>query len=114
MVKKKKTAKATRSEKLVPEKVAFEHLCYFASKVIAGNRITRNMVGDFLDDIEDDECAKVYLQTVTMLVVQDESQRQEFLDHFEGEDFAMDLYNLAVDIREVLGLNGFDDLEADI
>lgn len=113
MSKVKKTAKATRSEKLVPEKEAFECLCQFAGKVIGGNRITRNMMGDYLDSIEDHEFSITCMKCIIMLVVQDEDQREDFRKEFEDMPEGMELYNLAMDIREVLGLNAFDDFAAE-
>lgn len=116
MAKVKKAVKET-NPKMVPESEAFDSLCYFASKVIVSNRITRNLLGNFLDDIDDHEMEKTVIQAVAMLVVQDEDQRAEYVEHFADNDFGMEVYDLAMDIREVLGLNGYDNFkteEADI
>lgn len=107
MKKQKKSVKAA-NRKMVPESEAFDSLCYFASKVIVSNRITRNLLGNFLDTIGDDEMEKTVIQAVAMLVVQDEDQRAEYVEHFADNDFGMEVYDLAMDIREVLGLNGYD------
>lgn len=116
-MKKQKNAVKATNPKMVPEKEAFDCLCHFAGKVIVSNRITRNMLGNFLESIGDDECEKTVIQAVTMLVVQDEDQRQVYVDHFHDYEFGMEIYDLAMDIREVLGLAGYDDFkteEADI
>lgn len=112
MKKQKKAVKAT-NPKMVPESEAFDSLCHFAGKVIVSNRITRNLMGNFLESIGDEECEKTVIQAVTMLVVQDEDQRAEYVEHFADNDFGMEVYDLAMDIREVLGLNGYDNFKTE-
>lgn len=109
----KKSAVKATNPKMVPESEAFEGLCYFASKVIVSNRITRKLLGNFLDTIDEDELEKTVIHAVSMLVVQDEDQRAEYVEHFADNDFGMEIYDLAMDIREVLGLNGYDDFKTE-
>lgn len=121
MAKVKKAVKAARpsgaldksrtNPKMVPESEAFDSLCYFASKVIVSNRITRNLLGNFLDDIDDHEMEKTVIQAIAMLVVQDDEQRAEYVEQFADNDFGTEVYDLAMDIREVLGLNGYDNFK---
>ena len=37
----------------------------------------------------------------------------KYVEHFADNDFGMELYDLAMDIREVLGLAGYDDFKTE-
>lgn len=107
MAKKTKAVKAT-NPKMVPHKEAVESLCEFAGKVIAGNRITRRMVGDYFDTVDDPEFEATLFRALVFIVLEDENGREDFVKRYADKEPMMELYDLAMDIREVLGLNAIE------
>lgn len=110
-MKKLKSAVKATNPKMVPEREAVESLCQFAGKVISANRITRRMVADYFDGKDDPEFEGALFRALTFLVIEDEEGREDYVNRYADKDFMMELYDLAMDIREILGLNEFDDLE---
>lgn len=111
MAKKTKAVKAT-NPKMVPEKEAFQHLLDLQFKVIMGNRKTRRMFMNFAESLPDD---KKYFDTVVRalltLIVQDEDVHTDYFFNFAGDPESEEIYFLAIDIREVLGYDVFDETD---
>lgn len=107
----KKPVKAT-NRKMVPESEAFQALLDLQFKVIMGNRKTRRMFMDFVRSLPDDkELFNLEVQCLLTLIVHDEDSRFDFVEKFHGDPDYMEVYHLAIDIREVLGYDVFDDTE---
>lgn len=94
--------------KMVPEIEAKERLCEFAGKVIAGNRVTRRMVCDYLDILDDPEMEPIILKALVIIVLEDEKGRENYVKLNADSEPMMQLYDLAMDVREALGLTEFD------
>lgn len=111
MTKTKKTAaKAKQNQPMILESEAVSVLQEFVMKTIMGNRKARRMVMNWMDSLPDDpESFDVLVKVLLTLVYQDRSSRDEYKQKFEGEDEPMELYHLAIDIRETLGYDVYDD-----
>lgn len=112
MAKVKKTAKVTRSEKMVPESEAINAIMNFAHAVVFGNEEARVVLLDALSvwcpkDHTDkaDELADV----IMMLVYQDDDWREHFFDEMRDNEIAMGMYDAAMEIREILNLDAYDE-----
>lgn len=113
MVKIKKTAKATRSEKLVPESEAINALVEFTHKVVFGNEEARMVLLDALNTWcpKDSESADAddLADMIMNIVYQDDEWRDHYYDELHDNDIAMGMYDAAMEIREILNLDAYDE-----
>lgn len=112
MSKKINKGKAT-SPKMVPESEVLNALTEFTHKVVFGNEETRMVLLEAIDTHvpeEQAEHADDIADMIMMLVCQDDEWREHYFDELQDNDLAMGLFDAAMEIRAILNLDAFDEM----
>jgi len=104
-IKNKKGQSCQTSNKLVATMKVIEAVTYFGVRVILGNHETREMYVNFVSTFKDEETNCFMMEIIPKLVFLDDKIRDTFLDEFGNDEDAMRAYELAMAIRDELGLD---------
>jgi len=98
------------SRKMVPESEAMACLQDLCHKVVFGNEETRMILLRTINDLAEDDGknADDIAGCIITMVYQDDEFREKFLDDLAYNDLAMEIYDAAMEIREILNLDALD------
>lgn len=108
----KSEVKAT-NPKMVPESEAINAIMNFAHAVVFGNEEARMVLLDAINTWcpKNDETADAddLADVIMTLVYQDDEWREHYYEELHDNDLAMGMYDAAMEIREILNLDAYEE-----